>query len=137
MARGAPDSPFHAGPSHSPFTTGKETKEYRLYWGTFLAGPIAYTVQLLGGYMLVPYACNVAKWPLYALSLAAALACVVAALICFGSWRRSRDEGVLGRNDKGVVPFVSYAGLISSLSFLVVILMLGASMIFLDPCRLR
>ena len=116
-----------------------EAKDYFTFWFGFFTGPLAWTVQLLLGYAFVPSVCGGSRLPFYIISIAAAAITLWAGVLSFSNWRKTRsdDPGVVGRHDEGVTPFMTYAGFITSATFLALILTTGAAMLLLDPCRIR
>lgn len=100
----------------------------------FFAPPLAWFVQLLAGYALVPVACmSGTKIAFYVLSGVVALVTLAAGGLAFVTRGAGDQERAL---DRPAAPnlFVAEAGILMAVIFLVLIVATGVYGIFLDPC---
>ncbi len=104
----------------------------------FFAGPIAWVLQLIIGYVLSTVACEVgSKLPVYILSALAVLVTLGAGFAAWRSWRGLRpDRPTLTDIDEehASAEFLAIAGLIISGIFFVLTLLTGVASLFLTAC---
>jgi len=119
-------------------TETKQEKEPASLRFSFFAGPTAWALQLLIGYILATQACiSGTKLWIYLISAAAALVALTSAVLAYRSWHAySGKEGMLIDTEADVSrpEFVAVSGALLSTVFLLLILMTGGAMIFLNPC---
>lgn len=105
---------------------------------SFFAGPAAWALQILIGYVLSTQACLAGNkaW-IYVLSAAVALIVIASGFLAFRNWRSYAHgrqsltdvEASISRRE-----WVALAGALLSTMFLLPILMTGIGIIFLNPC---
>jgi hypothetical protein len=115
-----------------------------LLWFGVLGGPAAWAAQLVIGYGIQEVTCSSgtrsdslwglgvesALWILTGLAAATALAAGVAALRVLRS-----TEGLGGRGEpRGRIGFMGYVGILASALFLLLIVVGGLALIFVDSC---
>lgn len=98
-------------------------------WFGLLAPPVAYFVQLLLGYALVPVACSSTRAPLVILS---ALMFLVTAAAVFTSYQQWRE---LSRGGEAM-SFLSLMGALLGVLFLLLVAVTGIGTGLLEACRL-
>jgi hypothetical protein len=92
------------------------------------AAPAAWLAHLLVSYLLVPVACRQdTNLLLHLTTVVTAAAAVGGGAIAARTWRERREEGA-------GLTFVALTGLAMSPFFLLIILVGGASPLFIDPC---
>lgn len=110
---------------------------------SFFAGPAAWALQLLIGYGLLAHACMAGtKLWIFLVNGAAVVIVFIAAVLAYRNWRgyaNSRDPGSgsmifdiessISRQE-----FIAISGALLSSVFLLLILVTGIAMIFLNPC---
>jgi hypothetical protein len=105
---------------------------------SFFAGPAAWALQILIGYVLSTLACQSgSKVWIYILSAAVALIVIVSGFLAFRTWRdyaRGRQALTDMEADISRQEWVALAGTLLSTMFLLPILMTGIGIIFLNPC---
>ncbi len=107
-----------------------------LLWLGFLAGPLAWALQLQVNYMLTPSACEAKQeWWLHLVSLSALLLAGLGALTGWRSWRRlgpgSQEKGDM-RSSRA--RFMALGGVVLSLFFALVIVALEIPNLILVVC---
>ena len=131
-------------------------------WFGLYGGPLAWSVQTLVNLPVASHGCFPRLEPLSSpvngglrvsvvvVSIAALTLCVAAAVVAFRSWTRTRDEHQSGAGSarqhapataltetgEGRTRFMALAGLLTSLTFLVVSLIHTASIFLVSPCAL-
>ena len=130
---------------------GQDTNA-RALWVQLLAGPVLWSIHFLVSYMIVEAACQ-AGWSFTILGMSGLsfLVIVLTALAVLGTvffafksyrgWRgihadrRLRDQFREGSTwFEGPVDFMYFSGLLLSVLFAIVILMVGLPALFLQPC---
>ena len=132
-----------------------------LWFGLF-GGPAAWSLQTLINLPVAAHGCFPRLEPLSSpigggvrasviiVSVMALAICVAAAAVAFRSWRRTRDEHqasagsarghapatALAETGEGRTRFMALAGVVTSLTFVVVILVHTASIFLVSPCAL-
>ena len=129
---------------------GQDTNA-RALWVQLLAGPILWSVHFLVSYMLVEAACqagwnftmlgmNGLSFLVIVLTALAVLGTALFAVKSYRGWRtihggRLRDQVREGSGwFEGPVDFMYFSGLLLSVLFAIVILMVGLPALFLQPC---
>jgi len=131
-------------------------------WFGLYGGPLAWSVQTLVNLPVAAHGCFPRLEPLSSpisggvqlsviiVSIAALALCVAAASVAFRSWTRTREEHQSGAGSarehapataltetgEGRTRFMALAGLLTSLTFLVVSLIHTASIFLVSPCAL-
>ena len=111
----------------------------------YLAGPLAWAVMLLAGYLLVHMACSISpRWLVYALAGATALIVLVAGGMALRGWRDATanahhqiaitDLDADQPQPEGTRAFISISGALLSTLFFVMIVVTGVTIYFLSPC---
>ena len=131
-------------------SSGQDTNA-RALWVQLLAGPILWSVHFLVSYMLVEAACqagwnftmlgmNGLSFLVIVLTALAVLGTALFAVKSYRGWRtihagRLRDQVREGSGwFEGPVDFMYFSGLLLSVLFAIVILMVGLPALFLQPC---
>ena len=130
-----------------------------LWFGLF-GGPLAWSVQTVVNIPLASHACFPRLYPLdapatahlqwlvFAVSVVALIVCIVATVVAIGSWRKTRDEhqhhSGIAREERrsnallevgeGRTRFMALAGVMTSLTFLVVSAGHAAVIFLVSPC---
>ncbi len=118
-----------------------------LLWFAFLGAPVIWAVNLLVGYAIQATVCNAGYAPgmarlLPALcSLLAAAVAVAAASVAYRAWRRTgtgeeNPESLVGPA-VGRTWFMGYGGLLTSLLFLLAIILTAVVELTVAPCKPR
>ena len=106
-------------------------------WAGFLAGPVAWAVQLQAAYLMVYVSCAVGGNLPYHLTSLATLALAAAGTLL--SWRNWRQAGVKLPDERGGVltrsRFMAALGLLSGALFSVVIVAQWVPAFILPPCN--
>ena len=109
-----------------------------LLWFGGLAGPLAWTAQLVVGYSAEEADCSRgggsfdAAHPVnLAVSIAAGVVTLLALAVAAGIWRRARDRDV---DDRGRVAFMAVGGILVSVLFLALIAVTAVGTMHFDPC---
>ncbi len=104
-------------------------------WAGFLAGPVAWAVQLQSGYTLAAWQCdNGPHWPLHLASLVCLLAATGGGYLAWGHWRAvggwpsGTDEPTGGR-----VRLMAVLGMMTAVLFSLVIVAQWVALMVL-PC---
>jgi hypothetical protein len=131
-------------------------------WFGLYGGPLAWTVQTLVNLPIAAHGCFPRLEPLSSpitgglrsvvvgVSIIALAVCVAAAVVAFRSWRRTREENqsgagsarahapanALAETGEGRTRFMALAGLLTSGTFLVVILVHLISIFLVSPCAI-
>lgn len=131
-----------------------------LLWFGFLGGPAAWSVQALVNTSLAAHACYPHLTPLaapiarglrgltFAVGVAAVAVCVAAAVVAWRTWSRTRGEHQQGsgrgrehepssallETGEGRTRFMALAGVLTSLTFLVVTVADAAAILLVTPC---
>src|SRR4051794_1381199 len=122
-------------------TTGFEVQAarrgvYPLAWAAFLAGPIAWCVNLEGCYALALHACAAGgRRTLHLSTLACLAAAVVGGLLARALWARL-GHGTPSESEAGPgsgARFLSFLGLVSAPFFAMLILSQWLAILMLDP----
>ena len=104
----------------------------------FLTGPIAWGLQLLVGYGLVPFGCGLGgKWIVLALIAAAGLVTLFAGFVAVRRWRRLSKHGyAIDDLDDPAEPrtFVAISGALLCSVFFLAILVTGITEFIAYPC---
>jgi hypothetical protein len=116
----------------------------RLLWFAFLGAPVVWAMNLLLGYAIQATACDAWNNPAVArllpalCSLLAAAVAVIAVVLAHRMWR---GTGVGEENPEAEVSaaegrtwFMSYGGLLTSLLFLLAIILTGVAELTVSPC---
>ena len=107
------------------------------FWLAVSAGALAWTAHLLVSYALVPVACATGlAWILHAVTLATLLPTIVAGRVCYGVWKRRRDEegpSPRGR-EAGYQQYLGLSGALLNALFGFAILLEGLPVAILSPC---
>jgi hypothetical protein len=129
-------------------------------WFGFLAGPAAWTVQTLVDTAVTSHGCYPQLFPLssptlgglrgvlFVVSVLAIILCVAGALVSWRDWMRTRDEhhsrsGKAGRHSQpaalletgeGRTRFMALSGILTSVTFLIVVIAHAASIFLVGPC---
>lgn len=105
-------------------------------WFDLLGSPIAWSIQLLVMYALVPWVChNGHIWLLYITSGAFLAAAIILGWLAWRSWQRAgadmemEHDGADGRSR-----FMSMLGLLSAAIFGLLIFFQGIPSFIIDPC---
>lgn len=130
---------------------GQETNP-RTLWVQLLAGPILWSVHFLVSYLIVEAACQIGwrfsilgmsglSFIVIVLTVLAVLGAVLFAVRSYRGWRgihgdrRLRDQFREGSKwFEGPVDFMYFSGLLLSVLFAIVILMVGLPALVLQPC---
>ena len=131
-------------------------------WFGLYGGPLAWSVQTLVNLPVAAHGCFPRLEPLSSpttgalrgvvagVSFAALALCVAAVAVAFRSWTRTREEhqsgagsarthgpgNALAETGEGRTRFMALAGVVTSLTFVVVILVHTASIFLVSPCAL-
>ncbi len=119
-------------------------------WFAFLGAPLAWALNLVAGYSVQATVCDTvgenarilglqsARAIPVLLSILAAIVAAAGVMIAYRSWR---ETGTGEENPEATVPaavgrswFMAFAGLVSSLIFLLAILLIGITEVVLGPC---
>jgi hypothetical protein len=129
-------------------------------WFGLYGGPLAWSVQTLVNLPIAAHGCfprleplsspatNASRIAVIVVSIAALCVCVAAAVVAYRSWTRTREEqqggagsartrapaNALAETGEGRTRFMALAGLLTSLTFLVVSLVHTASIFLVTPC---
>src|ERR1051325_345753 len=106
-------------------------------WAGILAGPVAWLLQMQGGYTLVPWACaNGHVFVLHLVTLVGLLIAAAGALIAWRDWRRFGKQWPKGKGGPHMRRrFMAVLGLLTSVMFFLVILAQGIPSFILKPCQ--
>jgi hypothetical protein len=105
----------------------------------YLTGPIAWGLQILIGYGLVPVSCVInTKLPVYIVVAAAGLVTLVAFFVAVRHWRRLSTHGGVSIVDLdepvGTRAFVAISGAVICAIFFLAILVTGITELLQNPC---
>ena len=143
----------HPAPARNEVSQG-------LLWFGLIGGPAAWTVQTLVDLAVTSHGCYPRLFPLEApilsslraivitVSLAALIVCIFAAFAAVRSWSQTRHEhqGGSGAGEKhsnvaalletgeGRTRFLAYAGLLTSILFIITVLAHTVSIFIVGPC---
>jgi len=114
---------------------GRAARNRELALGV-LGGPILWGIQMVVGYALVPLSCSSgSKVSLYILATVTAVLTVSTGILAWRQWQLATDNR-WQEFDKPRLPqsFLGSLGVITSLLFLLIIVMTGLANLFLSPC---
>jgi hypothetical protein len=122
-------------PARSPITPPSNRRRVLLWFG-FFGGALAYTLEEVVGYVLIPASCGGGKLPHYVLDLIVVLATLAAGIVSVLLWRElSREAERTGVVREGA-RLVAFGGIVANALFLVITIAIGVSAFFLGACQL-
>jgi hypothetical protein len=109
-----------------------------LLWAGVLLGPVAWSLHLLVAYPLVGPACDAGgELLLHATTVVFAILAVLGSVISWRNWRQHGSNtswSIALQGKHGRAQFMAAFGLINSGFFLIIVLLAGSAVFFIDPC---